>query len=130
MDLTPTTFVQIEGTTIRYNVNNLAEAKIALRELKLKKREYAAMKREVADRQKAVRAAYTDEVRTRGSLVHGGGGIGRFVRAIQSSSRDAKRAALASNLRPLEHEKAQLQAMTNAIDALIVRLEAQIPALR
>jgi hypothetical protein len=50
MDLTPSTFVQIEGTTVRYNVNNLAEAKIALKELKLKKKEFALMKREIAGR--------------------------------------------------------------------------------
>jgi hypothetical protein len=61
MNLTPSTFVQIEGTTVRYNVNNLAEAKIALKELKLKKKEFALTRlwpfrnRHLADRARADR---------------------------------------------------------------------------
>ena len=41
MNLTPTTYVQIEGDTVRYNVTNLAEVRIALKELKLKKKSLA-----------------------------------------------------------------------------------------
>jgi hypothetical protein len=59
VDLTPTTYVQIEGDTVRYNVNNLAEAKIALKELKLKQKEFGLLKREIAVHQKEIRAAYT-----------------------------------------------------------------------
>ena len=76
MNLTPATFVQIEGDTVRYTVNNLAEAKIALKELKLKKREFGVVKREIVAHQKEIRAAYTHEVRSRGSMVRGGGGLG------------------------------------------------------
>jgi hypothetical protein len=90
VDLTPTTYVQIEGDTVRYNVNNLAEAKIALKELKLKQKEFGLLKREIAVHQKEIRAAYTHEVRKRGSLIRGGGGLGRFVRAMQTASRDSK----------------------------------------
>ncbi len=126
MDLMPTTLVRIEGDIVRYNVNNLAEAKIALKELKLKKKEFGVLKREVVARQKEIRASYTHEVRNRGSMMRGGGGLGKFVRAIQTVSRDSKRAGLANDLAPLEQEKVRIERMVGAIDSLIIRLEAYI----
>jgi hypothetical protein len=126
VNLTPTTYVQIEGDTVHYNVTNLAEAKIALKELKLKKKELGLLKREVAARQKEIRTAYTNEVRQRGSMFRGGGGLGKLVRAMQSASRDSKRAALANDLAPLENQKSRIDSMIGTIDYLIVRLEADM----
>jgi hypothetical protein len=129
MSLTPTTFVKIEGDAVQCIVNNLAEAKIALKELKLKKKEFGIMKREIMTSQKEIRAAYTHEVRSRGSMMRGGGGFGRFVRAIQTISRDSKRSQLAKNLMPLEREKQRIEGMIEAIDSLIVQLEAHLLGL-
>ncbi len=126
MNITPSNFVQIEGTTVRYNVNNFDEAKIALKELKLKKKEFGVMKREIAVRQKEIRGAYTHDVRIRGSMMRGGGGFGKFVRAIQTASRNSKRARLAKALAPLEDEKLCIERMIGAVDSLIVRLETHM----
>ena len=58
--------------------------------------------------------------------MRGGGGLGKFVRAIQTVSRDSKRAGLANDLAPLEQEKVRIERMVGAIDSLIIRLEAYI----
>ena len=126
MDIATTSFIQIEGETVHVRANSLAEAKLALKELKLKKKEYGLLKRAVTERQKEIRAGYTENVRTRGSMVRGGGGVGRFVRAIQTVSRDSKRAQLANNLAPLEQQKQQIETILRAIDAALLQVEAHL----
>jgi hypothetical protein len=126
MDLSPTTFVKIEGTRISVAAQGAGEAKLALKELKLKKKELGMQRRLLASRQKEVRASYTDEVRTRGSMVRGGGGFGRFIRAVQTISRDSKRAGLANELAPLERAKQDVEAMIHAVDTLILKVEAEL----
>jgi hypothetical protein len=126
MDLPPSTFVKIEGTLVSVNATSLAEAKLALKELKIKKREFGIQKRVIAGRLKEIRATYTQEVRTRGSMVRGGGGVGKFFRAIQTFSRDGKRSQLASDLAPLAQAKQGVEAMIHAIDSLILQVEARL----
>jgi hypothetical protein len=121
-----TSFVQIDGDTVRCAVNNLAEAKVAMKELKLKKKEFRIRKREIVAQQREIRAAYTHDVRNRGSMLRGGGGFGRFIRAFQTASRDSKRAGLANDLAPLEREKLRIETMIGAIDSLALKLEAYI----
>ena len=119
-------FVKIEGTRVSVNANGLAEAKLALKELKLKKKEFGIQKKIIIARQKEIRAAYTDEVRTRGSMIRGGGGIGKFFRAIQTISRDSKRSNLAADLAPLEKAKQEVEATIYAIEHVILQIESQI----
>jgi len=126
MELIPTTFVQIVGSTVTVSANSVAEAKLALKELKLKKKEYGLLKRSVNEREKGIRATYTEEVRTQGSMMRGGGGFGRFVRGIQAVSRDGKRSQLANALAPLEAEKQDIEAMLGAIDSAILQVEAHL----
>jgi hypothetical protein len=101
MDLSPAAYVQIEGTQVRVQCKTLAELKIAIKELKLKKKEFNLIKRNINEKQKSIRAAYTNEVRSRGSMVRGGGGLGRFFRALQSISRDRRRSNFAAQLEPV-----------------------------
>jgi len=126
MDLSPSTFVKIDGTRISVSAHGAAEAKLALKELKLKKKELGVQKRILVSRQKEIRASYTEEVRTRGSMVRGGGGFGRFIRAVQTISRDSKRAGLAGELAPLERARQDVEAMIHAIDTLIIKVEAEL----
>ena len=126
MEITPSNFVKIEGTRVSVNANGLAEAKLALKELKLKKKEFGIQKKVILASQKEIRAAYTEEVRTRGSMVRGGGGVGKFFRAIQTISRDSKRSSLATDLAPLEKAKQEIEAMIHAIEHLILQIEAKI----
>jgi hypothetical protein len=126
MEITPSNFVTIEGTRVSVNATGLAEAKLALKELKLKKKEFGIQKKLIMTRQKEIRASYTDEVRTRGSMVRGGGGVGKFFRAIQTFSRDNKRAGLAADLAPLEKAKQEVEAMIHTLDHVILQVEAQL----
>jgi hypothetical protein len=108
---------------LRFSVRSVAEAKIAIKELKLKKKEYALVKREITQHQKQIRAEYTDSVRKRGSKFRGGGSIGRLVRTVQTINRDTARRNLAQELAPSEEQKNAVEAMINVIDQAIVQVE-------
>jgi hypothetical protein len=101
----------------------VAEAKIAIKELKLKKKEYVLVKREISQQQKQIRAEYTDQVRQRGSKFRGGGNMGRLIRTVQTVNRDADRRSLAQKLAPLEEQKNTIDTIINAIDQTILQLE-------
>jgi hypothetical protein len=117
-------FVMIDpDDDLRVSARSVAEAKIAIKELKLKKKEYALVKREISQNQKQIRAEYTDSVRQRGSKCRGGGGIGSFVRTVQTISRDADRRILAQELAPLEQQKNTVESTINAIDRAILQIE-------
>ncbi len=79
-----TVYVQIHDSHIEVNPNTPQEAQLAPRELRLVKKEYSLAKRQINEMQQAIRAEYTDEVRRRGSMMRGGGGLGKFVRTLQS----------------------------------------------
>lgn len=108
------------------SLHSLADAKRALKELKLKKKEYVLAKRDISQRQKLIRAEYTDTVRRRGSKFRGGGGLGSFIRTVQTFSRDAERSALAQQLAPLEQQKNSVDAIINGIDGAILQVESYI----
>jgi len=63
--------VQIVGTQVRVDTSTAAEAKLAIKELKLKKKEYSLQKKALLDQEKMIRAQYTAEVRSRGSMMRG-----------------------------------------------------------
>lgn len=111
---------------LRVSAQSVAEAKIAIKELKLKKKEYALIKREISQHQKQIRAEYTDRVRQQGSKFRGGGSIGGLVRTVQTINRDAARRALAQQLAPLERQKGAVETITNAIEQTILQLERYI----
>jgi hypothetical protein len=117
-------FVTIaDNGELRVSARTVAEAKIAIKELKLKKKEYALVKREISQQQKQIRADYTDQVRQRGSKLRGGGSIGRLVRTVQTVNRDADRRNLAQQLAPLEQQKNTVDGIINAIDQTILQVE-------
>lgn len=117
-------FVTIsDNGELRVSARTVAEAKIAIKELKLKKKKYALVKREISQQQKQIRADYTDQVRQRGSKLRGGGSIGRLVRAVQTVNRDADRRNLAQQLAPLEQQKNTVDGIINAIDQTILQVE-------
>ena len=126
MDLTTQSFVEIVNSTAHVKASSISEAKLALKDLKLKKKEYALLKRELNEKQKEIRASYTDEVRTRGSMLRGGGGLGKFVRFVQTASRDGKRSQLAVALAPLVQEKQSIESLIHAIDLASLQVESYI----
>lgn len=118
--------VQVTDTGVHSEVNSIDDAKLAIKELKIKKKEYALTKKLLANQQKQLRAEYTNEVRTRGSMVKGRGAILGFARSMQSISRDNRRAKLAKDLAPLEQKKMRVEKVVSAIDDAIIKLEAYI----
>lgn len=118
--------VEIVGTQVRVNTNTLAEAKLAIKELKLRKKEYALQKRSVNEQMKAIRAQYTEDVRTRGSKAQRVGSLSKFFRTVQTISRDNHRAKLASDLAPYERKKQEIESMMIAIDSVIIKLEIAV----
>lgn len=126
MNITPSNFVQIQGTQVSVVASGLAEVRMALKELKLKKKEFGIQKKLIMAQQKEIHASYTNEVRTRGSMVRGGGGIGKIFRAIQTVSRDSKRSTLAADLAPLERAMQEVEAILIKLDQAILKLEIHL----
>lgn len=119
-------FVTIASSgKISVHASTAAEAKLAIKELRLLKKSFAIEKRQVRAQKKAIRAEYTHDVRKRGSKFRGRGGFGRFVRSMQTASRDSARADLARALKPLEAEDQRLAHAMRQIDSLIVQVDAQ-----
>jgi hypothetical protein len=111
---------------IHISAQTVAEAKTAIKELKLKKKEYTLLKKEIIQSQQQIRAEYTDGIRRDGSMIRGGGQLGRAIRQLEGSRRDSKRSALARNLEPLEEKKISVKTTINDIDQGILQLEKLI----
>jgi len=126
MEFSETSVIRIENGKVHLRVTNAAEAKLAIKEIRIKKKELALFKREVVAKQRALRAAQTHSTRTQGPMMHGGGGFGRFVRAVQSASRYSDRSSLASNLAPLEDDKSRIDRDMRGFDSLTLQLESYI----
>ena len=125
--MTPTrAFFTFDGRTISVDARSLAEARIAIKQLRTLKAELGIKRRLLAAEQKQIRASYTEYVRTRGSVVRGGGGLGGIVRLIQTRSRDNHRAELARQLAPLEEQKALLERQILLAEKTILQVQAEI----
>lgn len=114
----------MSGLTIL--ATNTKEARFALKELRLLKKQTAARKRDINLGQRAIRAQYTHEVRRRGSKFIGGGGVGRFIRVVQTGWRDQVRRDLAAALAPLEASKERIDAQLQAIERAIIQVESYL----
>jgi hypothetical protein len=119
-------FVRIEGLDVEANYRTRDEAKLALKELKLLKREYGVRKRTINEEQKAIRASYTDEVRSRGSMMRGRGTFANIFRTVQTVHRDSRRAELAQALAPLEAKKQKIENLIRSIDSVILQVEVDL----
>lgn len=121
----PYAWVEDNGT-VRTQFDTVAEAKIAIKELRLEKKDWNVTKKDVAAQIAAIRADYRSEVAQRGSKVQGGGGFGRFLRGMQTASRDNRRAKVDEAIRPLEEHKADLDRVLTNIDSVILQLERYV----
>ena len=126
MELQNQDIVTVTGSEIRVHVTTTIEAKLAIKELRLKKKEFILQKKNIALQQRQIRSTYTNEVRQQGAMMRGGGGIGSFVRTIQSTSRDSRRRQLANDLEPLDRQKIEIEQIISKIDAMILQIENAI----
>jgi hypothetical protein len=118
--------VNFDGSRISLSVNNVAEAKLAIKELRLIKKEMQIDKKRLAEDIKVIRFEYSQSVKSRGPMMRGGGGFGRFVRGFQTLSRSGDRHSLASKLQPLETQKTSIDSNINQIDGAILQLERYV----
>ncbi len=104
-------------------VRSAADAKVALQQLKLKKRELAVEKKAINTQLAQMRAAHQIKLGNRGSMMRGGGKVGKFVRAVEQGSRDIDRAQYANQLLPLEQAKARVDARMLNVESSIVEVQ-------
>ena len=117
--------MQDDGSIV-FSVTSVPEAKLAIKQLKLWKKELGFVKREIAAEQKGIRSQYTEQVRQQGSKFRGGGGFGKFIRAVQTSQRDANRRNLSNTLQPYEQRKRDIEARISAVDQTILKIESYL----
>ena len=90
-----------ENGSVDCNVSSVAEAKLAVKQLRLLKKQISSHKREILSQQRIIRANYTASVRNRWPTVRGAGKVGSFLRGVQAASQQAARWNLAKELEPL-----------------------------
>jgi hypothetical protein len=112
--------------TIAYKVNSLAEAKLAIKQMKLRKKEIVLEKREITQAVTAINAERRARVANQGRMMRGGGEIAKFTRSMQSLSRDMDKRNYAARLRPYELEKALLEDYALNVDRMIAELEVYL----
>ncbi len=119
-------FLTISDTNVSAAFDTISEAKLALKECRLLKKQLALQQRELVQEQRAIRAEYTNAVRTQGSKFRGRGLVASLARDYQQATRDARREELAITLAPLEQTKNALDALKNATDNLMLQIERTI----
>ena len=106
--------------------SSVAEAKLTIKQLKQMKKQFALEKKAVNAEMAEVRANRRMHVAQQGSVVRGGGSVGRTMRTFQRMSRDMDRSKHANQLAPLEEEKAELDRKILEMDKAITMVEAYI----
>ena len=108
---------------INISSQTIPEAKIAIKELKLKKKEYNLEKKGIIQKQKEIRANYTDAIRRRRSPSR------HFFPSTEIRIRDDARRDLAKALQPLEQQKNSIETKISLVDQAILHLEKFIAGL-
>jgi hypothetical protein len=98
----------LENGDIKIQAKNIDEAKVAIKELKLRKKQLALSKKELSNQIAQIRANYRLESAKRGSMMRGGGGLGKFVRGMEQINRNAARIQKEKSIDPLEKQKAHM----------------------
>ena len=118
-------YLKSDGS-ITLSIESVDQAKIGIKALKLEKKELNARKKQIGMEIKALRVQRSEKVAAQGSMVRGGGNIGKYARAMQRAGRDNDRRQHASALAPHEREKMVIDMFITNIDQAIVHLERYI----
>jgi hypothetical protein len=97
------------GNTYSVIVETPEEAKEAKKEIALEKKALINERKGIALQMRSVRSNYTAGVRQRGSKFRGGKGVGRFVRDVQTATRDNIRRQMQNQLSPLEYRLEEIE---------------------
>jgi hypothetical protein len=96
---------------------------LAIQQLRLRRKELALLKRALIERQREVRAAYTDKTRKPGFLVT------MMPSKEQTLWRKANRRSLAGQLRPLEQQRQQVETELTRVDLALLQLQSSTRAV-
>jgi len=118
--------IVLPNGNISIAVSSIPQAKTAIKYLRLRKKEINLEKKELTSEAATIRAERSQQVASQGSMVRGGGNLGKAVRGFERMSRDSARRTHANRLAPLQEQKTLLDTQTRAIDAAILELERQI----
>ncbi len=110
----------LSSGNVSLTIKSVAEAEIALKELKLQKKALQVQKKEIAEEIRCIRVAHTDVNLRRGSKMQGGGWLGRVVRLWQTAERDTHRYSLATKIAPYEERKQLLEKSLISIDKALL----------
>jgi sorbitol-specific phosphotransferase system component IIBC len=118
----------LENGDIKISACSAAEAKIAIKQLKIHKKQIDLQKKEIVSRITQIRAQHRVAAAQRGSMVRGGGTVGKVVRIFQRANRDTARLNKENAIVPLEQEKQRLDMLMRNIDSAIIKLQQYIYA--
>src|SRR5215211_7659624 len=93
---------------IRVRATSVAEAKLAIKQLRLRKKAVGLEKREVTQAITAINAERRMQTANQGRMMRGGGNLGQLTRTFQGISRDMDKSRHAARLQPYQQEKARL----------------------
>lgn len=108
---------------MRFNWDTPEEAKDVIKQLKLKKKELTAAKAIIAKQIAEVRAEHRSAVAQRGAKMQGGGGLGKFVRRLQTTTRDHERRTTDNAVKALEAKKSSIDGDIMRADQAILMVE-------
>ena len=111
---------------LQIRVQNVREAKLAIKQLKIKKKELALAKKQIVMNQKIIRAEYTEARRRQGPMMRGGKTFGSIIRSVQSAQRYGAKVDLANKLAPLDREKFRIEAIISTLEQGILNIESYI----
>jgi len=111
---------------IHISIESVPEAKLAVKQLKLKKKEFALDKNAVTTELSRMRAEHQIHLGNQGSMVRGGGNLGKTIRTVQHISRDTAKQSYVNALAPLERQKTAIEQHMLKIDDAVMQLERYI----
>lgn len=118
--------VTLRGDTVSLSFDTVAQAKLAIRQLRLMKKELGIEKKDLTTQMSEIRAGRRSQVAQQGSMVRGGGGLGRAVRTGQRVGRDADRRKHVGALAPYEEAKSEIDRRVMMIDQIILSIDQMI----
>lgn len=111
---------------IPVKTGSAADSQITLGELKSKREELALDKKKIVEQMNQIRANHAAALENRGSLFQGSENVGRFVKVLQSASREAAQRNLEHDLSPYEEELKKIEAMQTELEQQISEVESFI----
>ena len=106
--------------------DSVAEAQIVLTELESKREKLALDQKKLIEQEHQIRADHAAELENRENPFQGSENAGRFVRVLQSASREAAQRNLEHKLAPSEEQLRKIEAMQSELEQQISEVKSFI----